>query len=90
MNVRLLVWGLTEADAERAVRAASLPQSRATWTFDIERFITACCLLDMEDPAAIAEETDRHWAYVAYRLNRAATPQQEETTTGAQAEVSRG
>jgi len=69
MRVRLLAWGRTEADIDRAVAWARRGSGRAGWDMDIMRLRIPAGPLPLEDPAALAAEAapDGSWAYAAYR-----------------------
>ena len=66
--VRLRVWGESEADVERAVRAAGHAPSRNSWEFvAVERLQGAICPLDVRETGGgvIAADAGYGWAYVA-------------------------
>jgi hypothetical protein len=64
--VRLLAWGVTDADVEHAIHRAEIGPGRAEWAFAVERLREIPCRLDLSDPKALAAEAGYHWAYVAY------------------------
>jgi hypothetical protein len=72
VHVRLLVWGVTEADQERAISRAAFGEARASWQFvTVERQSGTRCPIDTRnpDPKAIAVESDDRWAYAVYPAN---------------------
>lgn len=69
VHVRLLVWGPTTADQERAIHRASQGQSRNAWTFvEIERLTGTQCPINTRDPdpKSIAADAGYGWAYIIY------------------------
>lgn len=69
--VLLRVWGLTEADQDRAVREAGQGWGARNWEFvEIERLTGVPCPLPRYDPKALYADAGFGWAYVAYRANR--------------------
>ncbi|HEV2347385.1 MAG TPA: hypothetical protein VGS97_25040 [Actinocrinis sp.] len=69
--VRLLVWGVTEADQNRAVSKAGQAPSRGLWDFvQTDRVSGPTCPLDLKDGKSLAADQGYHWAYVAYRADR--------------------
>lgn len=69
--VQLHVWAATDADAERAIRNATIGAGRVDWTLDVRRSDAPRATLNLEDPSAIAAEAGARWAYVAYPSGRA-------------------
>jgi len=66
--VRLVVWGVTEADVEHAIRKASQAEQRNTWEIVGEpdrRRGTTCAITGDEGPT-IAQKAGYHWAYAIY------------------------
>jgi hypothetical protein len=67
VRVRLLAWGLTEADTETAVQSAQRGRFRAGWEFaTVERTIEGACPIDISDPKVIAADCGAGWAYAVY------------------------
>lgn len=71
VRVRVHAWGRTEDDVETAVECATHGDGRVDWEFaDIERTAAAPCLIDLDDPRAVATDRDTSsefaWAYVVY------------------------
>lgn len=65
--VLLQVWGVTAADAERAIRRAACGPGRAGWRFaPVERLTDPECPIDPLDPAALATDRGDRWAYAVY------------------------
>jgi hypothetical protein len=65
--MRARVWGVTDAEAERALNKASWGQSRKGWEFsEVERLTGEHCPIDVADPATIAAERGEFWAYAVY------------------------
>jgi len=70
----LHVWGVTEADQERAISKAGQGESRNAWEFvKTERLKDIPCPINARDPEpnAIATDSGDNWAYVVYRADRA-------------------
>jgi len=66
--VRLVAWGVTDADVEHAIDRAEVGPGRYAWEFvETERLGDLPCPLAPDDPRALAQEAGYHWAYVAYR-----------------------
>lgn len=71
IDVRLVVWGATEADQERAVDRAGQGWSRKAWEFvETERLTGYVCPLNLRDGSSIAADADYGWAYVVYPAQR--------------------
>lgn len=68
--MRLLAWGVTEADQERAIHRAGQSPSRNRWDFEIERASGTTCPLNLDDPKALASERGYHWAYIVLKADR--------------------
>lgn len=66
MRVRLLVWAVTDRDAQEAVCQAGARPSRAGWMFAVERVGGARCPIDVTDPGSIAAEVGDRWVYAVY------------------------
>jgi hypothetical protein len=67
IDVRLLVWGLTEADQEGAVDRAGQGWSRKAWEFvETERLASDVCPLNLKDAKSIAADAGKGWAYIVY------------------------
>lgn len=65
--VRLLVWGITEADQDRAISEAGKGWGRELWQFtDIERLTGTANPLPKYDRHALAAGSAFGWAYIAY------------------------
>lgn len=65
LRVRVLLWGRTDQDAERALEDAQRSPSRNGWEFVAEeRSVSATCTLDLEQPGALAAGRDYGRAYV--------------------------
>lgn len=70
--VRLLAWGLTEADVETAIDRATIGPGRVEWQFaEVDCTTAARCPLNLDDPKTIAAGQDASgthaWAYAVYR-----------------------
>lgn len=66
--VRVLAWGESATAVECAVSLAGWGPSRQRWRFaTIERFESAQCPLNMQDPKMIAADAGQGWAYAVYR-----------------------
>jgi hypothetical protein len=66
--VRLVVWGVTEADQERAICHAGQGESRNAWEFvKTERLTGKVCPLNLNDGRSVATGAGHSWAYAVYR-----------------------
>lgn len=67
IDVRLLVWGATDADQERAVHRAGQGPSRNAWEFvETERVAGRVCPFNLRDGKSIAADEGSGWAYIVY------------------------
>lgn len=67
INLRLVAWGVTDADLGNAVRHAGLGPARIDWEFiKIERLTGESCPINQWDGAAVATEAGNGWAYAVY------------------------
>lgn len=68
MPVRVRAWGLTDEEAEAAVKRSVQGWGRSGWEIAVvERLTGAPCPLDVNDPRALAAQADFGWAYAVYR-----------------------
>jgi hypothetical protein len=71
VSVRVLAWGVTQADIEHALYKAEVQPSRNAWEFaEPERLTGMPCPIDVRDPgpAALAADAGYHWAYLVRRV----------------------
>lgn len=67
--MRVLLWGRTDADLERALGHARRAPSRNAWDFaEQERLTSSACPLDLKAPKALAADQGYDWAYVVTRV----------------------
>jgi hypothetical protein len=69
--VRVLAWGVTQADIEHALYKAEVQPSRNAWEFaEAERLTGMPCPIDVRDPGptALAADAGYHWAYLVRRV----------------------
>lgn len=73
LPVRLVVWGVTDADVEHAIRKASQAERRHTWEFigEPDRHRSTTCAITDDDGPTIAQKAGYHWAYAVYPTERA-------------------
>ncbi len=65
--IRLVVWGLTGADADQAISEAKQGWGRQTWdVVEIARHVGGKCPVKVNDPSAIAAAQHYGRAYAAY------------------------
>jgi hypothetical protein len=65
--VRVLAWGVTEADIDSALARAGQGWARNTWQFaQVERLTGTPCPIDVKDPKSIAADAGFDWAYAVY------------------------
>ena len=68
--MRVLAWGVTQADIEHALYKAEQGPSRNAWEFaETERLTGTPCPIDVRDPGptALAADAGYHWAYLVCR-----------------------
>jgi len=68
--MRLVVWGLTETEVDRAVSRAGWGESREAWEFVEVCELRGPCRpegLNPEDRSSVTGEDEKTWAYVVYR-----------------------
>lgn len=69
--VRLLAWGESEADIQKAVDHAGHEPSRSRWQFtEIERVTGTPCPINVRSPrpAVLAADAGYGWAYEVYAV----------------------
>lgn len=71
LPVRLVAWGASESDVERAINEAGSGWSRKSWEItSIERLTGVPCPLPQYDPKSLASGAGYDWAYAAFRADR--------------------
>ena len=91
--MRVLAWGVTQADIEHALDKASQGPSRNAWDFaEVERLTGIPCPIDVRnpDPTTIATDAGYHWAYAVYSLNNPTAPYRPEAHPHTPSEAHRG
>lgn len=73
LPVRLVVWGVTDADIEHAIRKASQAERRNSWEFigEPERHRSTTCTIADDDGPTVGQKAGYHWAYAVYPTERA-------------------
>lgn len=71
IHVHLVVWGLTQAEQDKAIDRASQSHWRKAWEFvETERLSGKVCPINLHDGRSIAADTDYGWAYIVYPVRQ--------------------